>query len=115
MKSSEALALEKLKILTENAMKERISNLTKPSSLIIISKFEYEYLRNHAGKANEIAEKKVEAAKAWVEAVRASEKEIMMKTKIAAAEAREKRESKKGDKYEYPSRTRPKSMTLAKV
>ncbi|KAL3017960.1 hypothetical protein AAZX31_05G002100 [Glycine max] len=112
VKSSEAIALEKLKILTENvmSMRERIS-LTKPSSIIIISKFEYEYLRNHARKANEIAEKKVEAAKAWVEAVRASEKEIMMKTKIAAAEAREKRESKKGDKYEYPSRTRPKSMT----
>ena len=57
VKSSEALALEKLKILRENAMKDKISNVTKPSSLIIISKFEYEYLRNHARKANEIAEK----------------------------------------------------------
>ena len=57
VKSSEALALEKLKILRENAMKERISNLTKPSSLIIISKFQYDYSRNQAGKANEIAEK----------------------------------------------------------
>ena len=57
VKSSEALALEKLKILRENAMKDKISNVTKPSSLIIISKFEYEYLRNHARKSNEIAEK----------------------------------------------------------
>ena len=57
MKSSEALALEKLKILRENAMKDIIINVTKPSLLIIISKFQYDYLRNHAGKANEIAEK----------------------------------------------------------
>ncbi|KHN09236.1 Protein PLASTID MOVEMENT IMPAIRED 2 [Glycine soja] len=57
VKSSEALALEKLKILRENAMKDRISNVTKPSSLIIISKFQYDYSRNQAGKANEIAEK----------------------------------------------------------
>ncbi|KAH1198382.1 Protein PLASTID MOVEMENT IMPAIRED 2 [Glycine max] len=57
VKSSKALALEKLKILRENAMKDKISNVTKPSSLIIISKFEYEYLRNHARKSNEIAEK----------------------------------------------------------
>ncbi|KAG5082102.1 hypothetical protein JHK82_052263 [Glycine max] len=57
VKSSEALALEKLKILRENAMKDIIINVTKPSLLIIISKFQYDYLRNHAGKANEIAEK----------------------------------------------------------
>ncbi|KAH1215388.1 Protein PLASTID MOVEMENT IMPAIRED 2 [Glycine max] len=57
VKSSEALALEKLKILRENAMKDIISNVTKPSSLIIISKFQYDYSRNQAGKANEIAEK----------------------------------------------------------
>ena len=30
VKSSEALTLEKLKILRENAMKDRISNVTKP-------------------------------------------------------------------------------------
>ena len=57
MKSSKALALEKLKILRENAMKDKISKVTKPSLLIIIYKFQYDYLRNHAGKANEIAEK----------------------------------------------------------
>ncbi|RDX87977.1 Protein PLASTID MOVEMENT IMPAIRED 2, partial [Mucuna pruriens] len=80
-KTSEALALEKLKILTEKAMRER--SLTKSTSLIVISKFEYEYLTNHAAEAKQVADKKVEAARAWVEAVRASEKEIVMKTKIA--------------------------------
>ncbi|CAJ1948211.1 unnamed protein product [Sphenostylis stenocarpa] len=81
--SSEALALEKLKILTENAMRER--SLSKHNSLIMISKFEYEYLTNHATEAKEIADKKVEAAKAWFEAMKAKEKETTMKTKIAAA------------------------------
>lgn len=83
-KSSESLALEKLKILTENTMRERSLSLTTTKA-IIISKFEYEYLTNHAAEANEIADKKAEAAKAWVEAMRASEKEIMMKTKVAEA------------------------------
>ncbi|KAK7381446.1 hypothetical protein VNO78_34139 [Psophocarpus tetragonolobus] len=108
VKSSEASVLEKLKILTENAMRER--SLTKAGSLIIISKFEYEYLTNHAAEANEIADKKVEATKAWVEAVKASEKEIVMKTKIAKEKLVSKRVnneelenwSKKREKY--PSR-----------
>ncbi|XP_027358223.1 protein PLASTID MOVEMENT IMPAIRED 2-like [Abrus precatorius] len=82
LKSSEVLALEKLRRLSEHAMKER-SLATQPSSLITISKFEYEYLTNHAAGAKEIADKKVEAAKAWVEAVKASERETVMKTKIA--------------------------------
>ncbi|KAK7316486.1 hypothetical protein VNO77_35550 [Canavalia gladiata] len=84
VKSSESLALEKLKSLTENAMKERIL-ATKPSSLITISKFEYEYLTNHAAEAKAIADKKVEATEAWIEAVKASEREIVMKSKIAEA------------------------------
>ncbi|KAK7365218.1 hypothetical protein VNO80_14101 [Phaseolus coccineus] len=81
VKSSEVLALEKLKIMSENAMRER--SLTKGGSLIVISKFEYEYLCKHAAEAKEIADKKVEAAKAWVEAAKANEKEIVMKRRIA--------------------------------
>lgn len=113
-KSSESLALEKLKILTENIMKER-SLTTHPSSLITISKFEYEYLTNHAAEANEIADKKIEAAKAWVEAVKASEKEIVMKTKIAEAKlevcAKEKLVTKRvgNEEFENWSRKREKN------
>ncbi|ESW22878.1 hypothetical protein PHAVU_004G002200 [Phaseolus vulgaris] len=81
VKSSEVLALEKLKIMSENAMRER--SLTKGRSLIVISKFEYEYLCKHAAEAKEVADKKVEAAKAWVEAAKANEKEMVMKRRIA--------------------------------
>ncbi|BAU00912.1 Protein PLASTID MOVEMENT IMPAIRED 2 Protein WEAK CHLOROPLAST MOVEMENT UNDER BLUE LIGHT 2 [Vigna angularis] len=99
VKSSEALALEKLKILSENAMRER--SLTNPSTLIMISKFEYDYLSNHAAEAKEIADKKVEAAKAWIEAVKANEKEIVMKTKMAERKLEEKMVPKRVNNEEF--------------
>ncbi|KAH1260723.1 putative lipid phosphate phosphatase 3, chloroplastic [Glycine max] len=87
-KASEAVALEKLKTLTETTMRERALT-TQHSSMITISKFEYEYLTNHAASAQEIADKKVAAAEAWIEALKASEKEILMETKIAQRELKE--------------------------
>ncbi|OIW17263.1 hypothetical protein TanjilG_22375 [Lupinus angustifolius] len=87
-KTSEVLTLEKLKTLTESTMKER-DIAAKHSSFITISKFEYEYLTNHASAAEEIADKKVAAAQAWVEALKASEKEILIKTKITQIELKE--------------------------
>jgi len=110
VKSSEVLALEKLKILTENAMRER--SLTKGSSFIMISKFEYEYLRKHAAEAKEIADKKVEAAKAWVEAVKANEKEIVMKSRIAERKLEEYGKEKmrvKNEEFENWSKKREKN------
>lgn len=87
-KAAEAQALEKLKTLTETTMKERALT-AQHSSLITISKFEYVYLTNHAASAEEIADKKVAAAEAWIEALKASEKEIMMETKIVQRELKE--------------------------
>lgn len=87
-KATEAYALEKLKTLSKTAMRER-AKTAKHSSLITISKFEYEYLTNHAAAAEEIADKKVAAAEAWIEALKASEKEIVMETKIAQREFKE--------------------------
>ncbi|XP_061338344.1 protein PLASTID MOVEMENT IMPAIRED 2 [Gastrolobium bilobum] len=87
-KTSEALSLEKLKTLTETTMRERAIT-AQHSSKITISKFEYEYLTNHAAAAEEVADKKVAAAQAWIEALKASEKEILMKTKIAQRELKE--------------------------
>jgi len=87
-KAAEALALEKLKTLTETTMRERALT-AQNSSLITISKFEYEYLKNHAASAEEIADKKVAAAEAWIEALKASEKEILIETKIAQRELKE--------------------------
>ncbi|KAL5743366.1 hypothetical protein ACOSQ2_026482 [Xanthoceras sorbifolium] len=90
IKSSEALALEHLKSLIENTMQTRAST-SQHSSLITISKFEYEYLTGRAGGAEEIADKKVAAAQAWIEALKGSEKEILMKIEIAHKEIRETR------------------------
>ncbi|XP_004492966.1 protein PLASTID MOVEMENT IMPAIRED 15 isoform X2 [Cicer arietinum] len=87
-KTSEDLALEKLKTISETTLRERALT-AKHSSLITISKFEYEYLTNHAAAAEEIADKKVAAAEAWIEALKASEKEILMETKIAQREFKE--------------------------
>ncbi|XP_022759286.1 protein PLASTID MOVEMENT IMPAIRED 2-like [Durio zibethinus] len=90
VKSSEALALEKLRSLIETTMQSRAS-ASNQSSTITISKFEYEYLSRRAVGAEEIADKKVAAAQAWIEALKASEREILMKTEIAHKNLREMR------------------------
>ncbi|KAE9604900.1 hypothetical protein Lal_00036843 [Lupinus albus] len=82
-KTSEVLALEKLKKLTESTMRERALE-AQHSSFITISKFEYEYLTNHALAADEVADKKVAAAEAWIEAFNASEKEIVKDMELYA-------------------------------
>ncbi|KAG5042396.1 hypothetical protein JHK87_006311 [Glycine soja] len=87
-KASEVVALGKLKTLTESTIRERALT-AQHSSMITISKFEYEYLTNHAASVEEIADKKVAAAEAWIEALKASEKEIMMETKIAQRQLKE--------------------------
>lgn len=89
-KSSEAIALENLKALIEKTIRNRAS-ASRPSTTITISKFEYEYLIGNAAGANEIAEKKVAAAQAWVEALKASEKEIQLKSELLRRETREQR------------------------
>ncbi|KAB1211241.1 Protein PLASTID MOVEMENT IMPAIRED 2 [Morella rubra] len=97
-KSSEASALENLKTFTENAMKARAST-SQHSSKITISKFEYEYLTARAGGAEEIADKKVAAAHAWIEALKASDKEILMRTELAQREIREMSMKEERDAY----------------
>ena len=59
------------------------------SPMITISIFEYEYLTNHAALVEEIADKKVAAPEAWIEALKASEEEILMETKIAQRQLKE--------------------------
>ncbi|KAG8384108.1 hypothetical protein BUALT_Bualt04G0083700 [Buddleja alternifolia] len=88
VKSSEAIALDNLKALIESTMRNRAST-SRATSNITISKFEYEYLTGHAVGAREIADKKVAAAQAWIEALKASEKEILVKTEILRREYRE--------------------------
>lgn len=85
VKSSEASALAKLKALTESTMRSR-ATATKNSSFITISSFEHEYLAGHAVAAQEIADKKVAAAQAWIEAIKASEVETIKKYELAELE-----------------------------
>ncbi|PSR87836.1 Protein PLASTID MOVEMENT IMPAIRED 2 like [Actinidia chinensis var. chinensis] len=90
VKSSEARALQNLETLINNTVRARAS-ASHHSSTITISKFEYEYLTGHAVRAEEIADKKVAAARAWIEALKASEKEILMKTEMSQRKIREVR------------------------
>ncbi|GFY86765.1 hypothetical protein Acr_05g0004040 [Actinidia rufa] len=90
VKSSEAMALQNLETLINNTMRARASS-SHCRSTITISKFEYEYLTGHAVRAEEIADKKVAAAQAWIEALKASEKEILMKTEMSQRKIRELR------------------------
>lgn len=92
VKSSELEALEKLKSLAEKTMIDR-AFASKHSSKITISKFEYEYLKSRAVEAREIADKKVSAAHAWIEASEANEKEIRMKIEIAQSKIRKEEKS----------------------
>ncbi|URD97615.1 hypothetical protein MUK42_29372 [Musa troglodytarum] len=78
VKAAEANALEELKAITESTMMERaISSIW--SSTITISKFEYYYLINQAKAVQEVADKKVAAAQAWMEALKAKHEERRMK------------------------------------
>uniref|UniRef100_A0A2P2Q3V5 Protein PLASTID MOVEMENT IMPAIRED 2 n=1 Tax=Rhizophora mucronata TaxID=61149 RepID=A0A2P2Q3V5_RHIMU len=90
VKLSEDLALEKLQEIVENAVRARAS-ASQHGSTITISKLEYDYLTGRAAGAEETADKKVAAAQAWIEALNASEKEILMKIEIARREDREMR------------------------
>nr|CAD1839727.1 unnamed protein product [Ananas comosus var. bracteatus] len=67
-KESEAVALEQLQTLTESIMRERaIAALF--CSTITLSAFEYHYLIKQGRSAHEVADKKVAAAEAWIEAI----------------------------------------------
>lgn len=81
VKLSESRVLEDLKHLIESTMGAR-SNISQQDSSIMISKFEYKYLTERATAADLIADKKVAAAQAWIEALKASEREILMKIEV---------------------------------
>ncbi|KAK1422115.1 hypothetical protein QVD17_25007 [Tagetes erecta] len=87
-KSAEVTALENLKNLIDSTVRAReLTSLN--SSTIKITSFEYEYLTGKASGAEDIADKKVAAAQAWMEALKANEKEIMIKVKMAKKEIRQ--------------------------
>ncbi|XP_078428534.1 protein PLASTID MOVEMENT IMPAIRED 2-like [Wolffia australiana] len=77
-KNSESAALAKLKHLSERTMRFRACAAPR-NAAITISAFEHDYLRGQAAEAQKIAEKKAEAAMAWIEAFKASENEIRLR------------------------------------
>lgn len=85
VKASEAASLVKLKSIVENMVKKRAMN-SQNSSTICVSKWEYEYLRKKAGLAKEVADKKVAAINAWIETLKAQEKEILLKSELIEKE-----------------------------
>lgn len=85
-KHAEVLALGKLESMVEKTMETREIH-SQRNSTITISRFEYEYLSGQACHAEETAEKKVEAAMAWVEALKASTKAILIKTETLKRES----------------------------
>lgn len=95
VKSSEAKALGDLKNMINTAIEAR-GTASINSSKITISNFEYEYLTSNSGGAAELANKKIAAAQAWVEALKAHEKEILMKVEMTQSEISELSE----DEYE---------------
>ena len=109
VKTSESLALENLRNVIENTMRSRAS-ASQHSSSITILKFEYEYLTGHTAKAEEIADKKVAAAHAWIEALKASEKEIFMKIVLAHRDIRETRVVEEQEIYRTESSLTGKRM-----
>lgn len=111
VKSSEALVMENLFSLIENTKKARAYE-PENSSSITISKFEYEYLNGCSTRAEEIANKKVAASQAWIEAIKASEKDILIKADLAQREIREKRLEEEREAYRTKRSSSGKRMVI---
>ncbi|TKW16178.1 hypothetical protein SEVIR_5G282100v4 [Setaria viridis] len=79
-KAAEVGAMKKLKAAVEGTMQARAS---QGSGRITISRFEYEYLSGRAALVRVVADKKVSAAQAWVQALKAGEKELEARAEAA--------------------------------
>ncbi|KAL6609555.1 hypothetical protein ACP70R_039524 [Stipagrostis hirtigluma subsp. patula] len=91
-RASEAAATDKVKAVLAGAMLSRTAAATpQRSGNVTIPRFEYEYLTGRAEAVREIAEKKVAAAEAWVEALSAGEKEVALRAEAIERELGETR------------------------
>ncbi|KAG8077609.1 hypothetical protein GUJ93_ZPchr0007g3500 [Zizania palustris] len=88
-KLSEAAAMKKLKHAVESTMPGRVSSAPRKSGTITISRFEYEYLSGRAALVRVVADKKLAAAQAWVQALKVGEKEVAARAEAAEREVRE--------------------------
>ncbi|XP_066360907.1 protein PLASTID MOVEMENT IMPAIRED 2-like [Miscanthus floridulus] len=78
--SIEAKAMKKLKAAVEGTMQARAS---QGSRTMTISRFEYEYLSGRAALVRVVADKKVSAAQAWVQALKAGEMALAARAEAA--------------------------------
>ncbi|PNT70773.1 hypothetical protein BRADI_2g17580v3 [Brachypodium distachyon] len=83
---SEAMETGKLKAVVESVMLSRLSGASLSSGNVTIPRFEYEYLTSRVEVVRVVADKKVAAAEAWVEARQAGEKEMIMRAEAIERE-----------------------------
>ncbi|ONK68445.1 uncharacterized protein A4U43_C05F11600 [Asparagus officinalis] len=108
-KESEATALKELRVVAERTMRNRVFSFGQHST-ITISKSEYEYLIKSAEVAQTVADKKVEAAQAWIEALKAEEKEMVSRTELVEKELKEIKISEETELCEIQPATPKRSM-----
>ncbi|XP_051221146.1 uncharacterized protein [Lolium perenne] len=85
-RAGEAAATGKLREVVESERWARASTVSQRSGNVTIPRFEYEYLAGRAEVVRAVADKKVAAAEAWVEARRAGEKEMIMRAEAIERE-----------------------------
>lgn len=90
-KAAETRALEQIKILSERTNAVRTSTSSESGANIQISREEFESLSGKVEEADKLAELRVSAAMAQVEAVKASEKEILKRLEALLKEIDEMR------------------------
>ncbi|KAF0917851.1 hypothetical protein E2562_021511 [Oryza meyeriana var. granulata] len=88
-KALEAEAMKKLRDTVESTMQARASSAPRRQGTITVSRFEYEYLTGRAALVRVVSDKKVAAAQAWVQALKASEKEAAARAEATEREVRE--------------------------
>jgi len=87
-KAAEAVAIEKIKLLSEKTNAARVSTSGSHAG-ITISQDEHDSISRKVDEANELAEMKVGAAMAQVDAVKVGEQEILKKLEAANREIEE--------------------------
>lgn len=87
VKLSESKAIGELSGKNEKALRTRVKSF-HDMSRITISNFEYNYLKEREVEASEIADKKVASARVLIEALKASEREVLMKAEMVEREIR---------------------------
>ncbi|KAL6848992.1 hypothetical protein ACP4OV_021575 [Aristida adscensionis] len=86
-RAAEAAATEELKAVLAGTIRAMSPAATpQRAGNVTIARFEYEYLAGRAEVVREIAGKKAAATEAWVEALRAGEKEVAMRAEAIEKE-----------------------------